>query len=68
LTVLPKGTMTEATKRAETWLKKFQPQEVLTVDVAAARLLKVYPLPPTDADDIPTITATVVDRPSETTR
>jgi hypothetical protein len=68
LTVLPKGTMTEATKRAEAWLKKFQPQEVLTVDVAAARLLKVYPLPPTDADDIPTITATVVDRPSETTR
>jgi hypothetical protein len=68
LTVLPKGTMIEATKRAEVWLKKFQPQEVLTVDVAAARLLKVYPLPPTDADDIPTITATVVDRPSETTR
>lgn len=68
LTVLPKGTMTAATKRAEAWLKKFQPQEVLTVDVAAARLLKVYPLPPTDADDIPTITATVVDRPRETTR
>jgi hypothetical protein len=66
LTVLPKGTMNQAIKRADLWMKKFQPQEVLTVDVAAARLLKVYPLPPTDADELPTITATVVDHPRET--
>jgi hypothetical protein len=66
LTVLPKGTVREATKRADTWLKKFQPQEVLTVDVAAARLLKVYPLPTPDQDQLPTITATVVDHRRET--
>jgi len=63
LTVLTKGTMNQAAQRADTWLKKFKPEEVLTVDVAAARLLKVYPLPPTSADDIPAITVSVVDQP-----
>lgn len=63
LTVLPKGSMLEAAKRADKWMKKFQPEEVLTVDVAAARLLRVYPLPPTEQDEIPTITATVVGNP-----
>jgi hypothetical protein len=66
LTVLPKGTMNEAIARAGLWMKKFQPGEVLTVDVAAARLLKVYPLPPSDEDELPTITATVVEHSRET--
>jgi hypothetical protein len=44
LTVLPQGTMEQAVARANTWLRKFSPGRVLTVDVAAARLLKIYPL------------------------
>jgi hypothetical protein len=45
LTVLPKGTLNQAIARAQSFLKKFQQEEILTVDVAAARVLKVYPLP-----------------------
>lgn len=45
LTVLPKGTFAQAQARAQSWLKKTPPEKVLTVDVAAARLLKIYPLP-----------------------
>lgn len=45
LTVLPKGTFAQAQVRAQGWLKKTPPEKMLTVDVAAARLLKIYPLP-----------------------
>jgi len=45
LTVLPKGTFAQAQARAHGWLKKTPAEKVLTVDIAAARLLKIYPLP-----------------------
>jgi hypothetical protein len=45
LTVLPEGTFPSAVKRAQTWLSKTAADEVLTVDVGAARSLGVYPLP-----------------------
>ncbi len=45
LTVLPNGTFTEANRRALAWLRKIPPQQVLTVDVAAARALGIYPMP-----------------------
>ena len=45
LTVLPRGTFAAATARAQAWLKKFPPDEVLTVDIGAARALGVYPMP-----------------------
>ena len=45
LTVLPGGTFTAAVARARAWLKKTPPNQVLTVDVAAARSLGVYPMP-----------------------
>jgi hypothetical protein len=45
LTVLPHGSFTEAKSRAQVWLKKTPPEQLLTVDVAAARLLGIYPLP-----------------------
>lgn len=45
LTVLPKGTFAQAVARAQGWMKRTAPDKVLTVDVAAARLLKIYPLP-----------------------
>lgn len=45
LTVLPKGTFAQAQARAQGWLKKTSSEKLLTVDVAAARLLKIYPLP-----------------------
>ncbi len=45
LTVLPKGTFERAEQRAQYWLKKSKPDEVLTVDVGAARSLGIYPLP-----------------------
>jgi hypothetical protein len=45
LTVLPKGSFEAAVKRANAWLKKTPPNRVLTVDVAAARALGIYPIP-----------------------
>jgi hypothetical protein len=47
LTVLPKGTFQRAAARAEYWLGKTAPKEVLMVDVAAARALRIYPIPTT---------------------
>ena len=45
LTVLPRGTFQQALSRAEHWLKKTPPNQVLMVDVAAARALRIYPIP-----------------------
>lgn len=45
LTVLPHGTFREALERANKWMKKAGPADVLTVDVAAARMLNIYPMP-----------------------
>lgn len=45
LTVLPKGSFERAVARAGNWMKKTPQQRVLTVDVAAARVLGIYPLP-----------------------
>jgi hypothetical protein len=45
LTVLPRGTFAAAIARAQAWLKKTPPNEVLTVDIGAARALGVYPMP-----------------------
>ena len=44
LTVLPRGTFQQAAARAQGWLKKTPPEQVLTVDVAAARALGIYPM------------------------
>lgn len=45
LTVLPRGSFEEAIAAANSWLKKTPPEKVLTVDVAAARRMGIYPLP-----------------------
>ncbi|HEY2497047.1 MAG TPA: hypothetical protein VGK24_08255 [Candidatus Angelobacter sp.] len=45
LTVLPRGTFAAAESRAQAWLKKTPQNEVLTVDIGAARSLGVYPMP-----------------------
>lgn len=45
LTVLPEGTFAAATRRAKGWLTDTPQNEVLTVDIGAARSLGVYPLP-----------------------
>jgi hypothetical protein len=45
LTVLPRGTFAAAVARAKAWLRKTPPNEVLTVDIGAARSLGVYPMP-----------------------
>jgi hypothetical protein len=45
LTVLPKGSFSHAITRANYWLKKTKPDEVLTIDVASARKMGIYPLP-----------------------
>lgn len=45
LTVLPKGTLKQAQQRAAAWLKKTPAEQVLTVDIASARRMGVYPLP-----------------------
>jgi hypothetical protein len=47
LTVLPGGTLEQAVSRANHWLEKTPPAHVLTVDVAAARALGIYPIPRT---------------------
>lgn len=50
LTVLPRGTFQQALARAEHWLKKTPPNQVLTVDVAAARALRIYPIPSSERE------------------
>jgi hypothetical protein len=45
LTVLPRGTFAAAEARAKAWLKKTPSNEVLTVDIGAARSLGIYPMP-----------------------
>ena len=45
LTVLPRGSFQQGLARAEHWLKKTPPNQVLMVDVAAARALHIYPIP-----------------------
>lgn len=55
LTVLPKGSFERAAQRAQYWLKKSKPEEVLMVDVSAARSLGIYPLP--SAPETPVLSA-----------
>lgn len=45
LTVLPNGTFSSAIKRAQGWLAKTPKDEILNVDIGAARSLGVYPMP-----------------------
>jgi hypothetical protein len=45
LTVLPRGTFLQAQQRAQGWLRNTPSNQVLTVDVSAARMLGVYPMP-----------------------
>jgi len=44
LTVLPDGSFNSAVSRARGWMRKTTPEEVLVVDVAAARSLAIYPI------------------------
>lgn len=53
LTVLPGGSFKQAIARAAQFLKKTQPSQVLTVDVSAARLLGIYPMPGSRANASP---------------
>lgn len=55
LTVLPRGSFAQSIARAQRWLHKTAPEQVLTVDVAAARVLNIYPMPTEPA--VPTSTA-----------
>jgi hypothetical protein len=45
LTVLPDGTFERALARAQYWLKKTPADQLLMIDVAAARTLGIYPIP-----------------------
>ncbi len=54
LTVLPRGTFTQAVARASGYMKNTPADRILTVDVAATRKMGVYPLPTTR---MPSITA-----------
>ncbi len=45
LTVLPNGSFQHAIERAGSWMKKTPAEQVLTVDIASARRLGIYPLP-----------------------
>jgi hypothetical protein len=62
LTVLPDGTFAKAVARADAWMKKTPPDQVLTVDVAAARALGIYPIPEPSSAPANTV-ATVNVRP-----
>jgi hypothetical protein len=44
LTVLPKGSFNAAVERGTAWLRKTQREEILVVDIAATRVLGIYPL------------------------
>lgn len=50
LTVLPEGTFRSSIRRAQGWLAKTLQNEVLTVDIGAARSLGIYPMPTTPAN------------------
>jgi hypothetical protein len=56
LTVLPRGTFAAAISRARAWLNRTPQNEVLTVDIGAARSLGIYPMPVAGATK-PTVTA-----------
>lgn len=60
LTVLPKGSFATAERRAQYWLKRSKPEELLMVDVAAARSLGIYPLP--TAPGAPVLSASEAER------
>lgn len=45
LTVLPAGSLNQAIERAQSWTRKTDSSEVLTVDIGAARSLGIYPMP-----------------------
>jgi hypothetical protein len=45
LTVLPRGSFEQAVTRAEGWLRNTSANQVLMVDIAAARALGIYPMP-----------------------
>lgn len=44
LTVLPDGSFSRAEQRGRSWMKKTRDEEELVVDVAASRVLGIYPL------------------------
>ena len=44
LTVLPRGSFQQAMARARSWLSSTPPDKLLSVDVAAARALGIYPM------------------------
>lgn len=44
LTVLPKGSFHDASRRTQYWLKKTPTDQSITVEIAAARALGVYPM------------------------
>lgn len=44
LTVLPKGNFRGAITRARYWLRKAPADQTITVDIAAARALGIYPM------------------------
>jgi hypothetical protein len=45
LTVLPQGSFESAIARAARWRQRTPAAQLLTVDVAAARALGIYPMP-----------------------
>lgn len=51
LTVLPNGTFKQAVARAEQWRKQTAPDHVLTVDIASARRMGIYPIPSSPATE-----------------
>jgi hypothetical protein len=55
LTVLPQGTFAQAVARAQRWIRRTKPEEVLTIDVAAARRMGIYPLPSPGASSTPVV-------------
>lgn len=57
LTVLPEGTFRSASSRAAGWFARTPQDEVLTVDIGAARSLGVYPLP--TSSSVNQVTATL---------
>jgi hypothetical protein len=59
LTVLPAGTFKQAMNRAQESFKKSPPDEVLTVDIGAARSLGIYPMPTFPAERQQVTTATL---------
>ena len=57
LTVLPRGSFDQAVARASGWMKNTAQDKVLTVDVAAARRMGVFPMPTLDQEPQVTTTA-----------